>query len=339
MKHLLSILTLTSLMLTTSCEHKDLCYNHPEHAHRYHINVIADYRTDWEEQYEGPNWKASWPGNYLPYDNFRPTKPAGLRVVNYNEMGEYNIHNIAPEGGVISLYEGVNDLLFYNNDTEYIVFSRLDDGASTRATTRTRTRATYMGNEYANEGEETVNPPDMLYANYFEDYLVEKTIKPTDLEVTLQPLVFTYKIRYEFESGLEYVSLVRGALTGMARSVHMNTGYTSDEAATLLYDCELTDFGARAVVMSFGVPGFPNKNYPTRSESNKHAINLEVMLRNGNIISYDFDVTDQVKAQPHGGVIVVKGIIVEEEDGMQGSGAFDVEVKDWGDYEDVELPL
>lgn len=339
MKHLFSILTLASLMLTTSCEHKDLCYNHPEHAHRYHINVIADYRTDWEEQYDGPNWKAEWPENYLPYDNFRPTKPAGLRVVNYNEMGEYNIHNIAPEGGVISLYEGVNDLLFYNNDTEYIVFSRLDDGASTRATTRTRTRASYMGNEYANEGEETVNPPDMLYANYFEDYFVEKTAKPTDLEVTLQPLVFTYKIRYEFESGLEYVSLVRGALTGMARSVHMNTGYTSEEAATLLYDCELTDFGARAVVMSFGAPGFPNKNYPTRSEGNKHAINLEVMLRNGNIISYDFDVTDQVKAQPHGGVIVVKGIVVEEEDGMQGSGAFDVEVKDWGDYEDVELPL
>ena len=339
MKQIFSILTLTSLMLVTSCEHKDLCYNHPEHAHRYHINVIADYRTDWEEQYDGPNWKAEWPENYLPYDDFRPTKPAGLRVVNYNEMGEYNIHNIAPEGGVISLYEGVNDLLFYNNDTEYIVFSRLDDGASTRATTRTRTRASYMGNEYANEGEETVNPPDMLYANYFEDYLVEKTVKPTDLEVMLQPLVFTYKIRYEFESGLEYVSLVRGALTGMARSVHMNTGHTSDEAATLLYDCELTDFGARAVVKSFGVPGFPNKNYPTRAEGNKHAINLEVMLKNGCIVSYDFDVTDQVKAQPHGGVIVIKGIVVEEEDGMQGSGAFDVEVKDWGDYEDVELPL
>jgi hypothetical protein len=63
------------------------------------------------------------------------------------------------------------------------------------------------------------------------------------------------------------------------------------------------------------------------------------MLRNGNLVQFDFDVTNQVVAQPHGGVIVVKGIEIKESDGMQGTGAFDVEVDDWGDYEDIELPL
>jgi hypothetical protein len=55
--------------------------------------------------------------------------------------------------------------------------------------------------------------------------------------------------------------------------------------------------------------------------------------------SLDFDVTDQVRQQPHGGVIVVSGIEVKAEDGSQGSGAFDVDVNDWGDYEDIYLPL
>jgi hypothetical protein len=178
----------------------------------------------------------------------------------------------------------------------------------------------------------------MLYANFFENYLAEKIIEPADIEVTLQPLVFTYKVRYEFKSGLKYVAMARGALSGMAKEVLLNTGETSEEPATILYDCDVTDYGVRALVNSFGAPAFPHPNYPTRTE-NKHALNLEVVLRNGKMVTFDFDVTDQVKSQPHGGVIVVRDIEIDEEVAVEGSGAFDVEVDDWGPYEDVELPL
>lgn len=338
MKRYLSIAVLMLMVAITSCEHKDLCEHHRDHAHRYHVNIIANYRYDWEENFDGIDWEEEWPDHYLPYDDLRPGHPSGLRVVNYNEDGDYNIHNIKPEGGVVMLYEGVNDMLFYNNDTEYIVFSRSGDGITTRATTRTRTRATYIGNEYANEGEATVAPPDMLYANYYEDYVAEKVVDPVDVEVTLHPLVFTYKIRYEFTSGLKYVSTVRGALSGMAREVLLNTGETTEEPATILYDCEVTDYGARAIVNSFGLPAFPHPNYPTRTE-NRNALNLEVVLRNGKMQVFNFDVTDQLKSQPHGGVIVVSGIEIDENTATDGSGAFDVEVDDWGDYEDVPLPL
>lgn len=339
MKKFLRILAFATVLVAMSCNHKDLCYHHRDHAHRYHINVIADYRYDWEENFGGPDWKQQWPEGYLPYDELRPTKPAGLRVINYNEAGEHNINNVSADGGIVNLYEGYNDLLFHNNDAEYIVFSRVDNSVYTRATTRTRTRTSYMGSEYANEGEETINAPDMLYANYYEDYYVEKRLEPTDVEVTLQPMVFTYKVRYEFKSGLEYVALARGALSGMARSVLLNTGDTSEEAATILYDAIVTDYGVGALVNSFGVPNFPNPNFPSTRADNRHALNLEVLLKNGNLLNFDFDVTDQVKAQPHGGVIVVKDIVINEEDGRTGTGAFDVEVNDWGDYKDIDLPL
>ena len=178
----------------------------------------------------------------------------------------------------------------------------------------------------------------MLYANYFEGVYVEKVLDPVNLEVTLQPLVFTYKIRYEFAAGLEYVAIARGALSGMAKSVLLNTGETSEESATLLYDCDLKAYGAGALVNSFGVPAFPNLNYPTRVPV-KNSLNLELVLKNGKLMTLDFDVTDQVQMQPHGGVIVVSGIEIKAEDGSQGSGAFDVDVNDWGDYEDIYLPL
>ena len=337
MKKIIFILAFLVVVLP-SCQHKDLCFHHREHAFKYHVNIIADYRQDWEENYGYNEWELTWPDHYMPYEDIRPKKPTGLRVVNSNSNGESNIHNISADGGVVSLYEGVNDILFYNNDTEYIVFSRSDHGATTRATTRTRTRATFKSSQYAHENEETMTPPDMLYANYYEGYFAEKQLEPDDMEITLQPLVFTYKIRYEFEDGLKYVAIARGALSGMAISVLMNTGETSEVSSTLLYDCELKDYGVGALVNSFGVPAFPNMNYPTKTEA-KHALTLELLLKNGKMLTLDYDVTDQVQSQPHGGVIVVSGITIKQEDGSQGSGAFDVDVKDWGDYEDIYLPL
>ena len=340
MRRLLNILLLSLMLVVTSCEHKDLCLYHHDHAHKYYINVIPEYRLDWEEQYDGTDWEANWPADWYPYDTLRPEKPQGLRVINYVEGLGSDLHNISADGGVVTLYSGENDILIYNNDTEYIVFTRQDDGrgATTRATTRTRTRATYTGNRYANPDEVTVTPPDMLFANYKAAYVPAKVLTPVEYPATLYPLVFTYKIRYEFAEGLKYVARAQGALSGMARSVTMNTGETSKEGATILYDCEVVDYGVRAFVTSFGVPAFPNINYDTRS-TNKHALNLEILLRNGKTTILEFDVTDQVKSQPHGGVITVSDIVIKPEEGAAGSGAFDVEVGDWGDYEDIELPI
>ena len=337
MKRIIFILASLAVFMT-SCQHKDLCFHHRDHAYRYHVAIEADYRQDWEENHGYNDWQISWPDHYMPYDDLRPEKPTGLRVINTNSDGESNIHNIGADGGVVTLYEGVNDILFYNNDTEYIVFSRTDNGATTRATTRTRTRATFKPSQFAHENEESMTPPDMLYARYYQGYYAEKVLDPEQLSVTLHPLVFTYKIRYEFKDGLEFVSMARGALSGMAESVKMNTGDTSDEAVTILYDAEVTDYGVRALVNSFGVPGYPPPNYPTKV-GNKHALNLEVLLKNGRTVSFSFDVTEQVASQPHGGVIIVDGIEITENVGTQGSGAFDVTVDDWGEYEDIELPM
>ena len=120
----LRILSVGVLLLgITSCSHKELCVNHHEHALRYNVNVVADYRCDWEERCEdGPDWKQTWPDHYVDYNALRPSVPEGLRVVTYNEAGDNTTHNINTVGGVVSLYAGYNDLLFYNNDTEYIIF-------------------------------------------------------------------------------------------------------------------------------------------------------------------------------------------------------------------------
>lgn len=343
MKRNLNILTLSLVLATmASCEHKDLCYNHEEHAPEAKLNIAAVYEQEWQYTYTGStDWESQW-SEYFPmtYEDLRPGIPSGLRVMSYHATGKEQLNNLPPAGGQILLREGENDLLFYNNDTEFIVFDAMASYASARATTRSRSRNTYLGNSFYDSKateENTVNAPDMLYGNYREDYYVERTSNPPTLEITMHPLVFTYVVRYEFSQGLKYVALARGALAGMAEAVYLNSGQTSPEAATILYDCTVEEFGAQAIVNSFGVPNYPNDNYSRVDGS--FALNLEVMLKNGKMKTFEFDVTDQVKAQPHGGVIIVKDLIVTDEEGKEGGSGFNIAVDGWGEYEDIQLPF
>lgn len=330
------------LATLTACDHKELCFDHEMHAMSYRAGVQADYEFAWQYTYPGgTDWKNGWDRTYfvMEYSSLLPGVPKGLRTVVYNEDGSNDISNMSPHGDVLYMRPGRHSMLFYNNDTEYIIFDGLDRFATAKATTRTRSRSSYMGNPFRQEGaksEHTVNPPDVLYGHYIADYDAEKSYEPKPLPVTLHPLVFTYLVRYEFSKGLQHVTAARGALSGMAASVYLNSGTTSNETATILYDCTVEGYGSQAVVRSFGIPGFPNEHY-SRSE-NSYGLNLEVMLTNGKTLSFDFDVTDQVARQPHGGVIIVKGIEITDEDAAQASGSgFDVDVTDWG--EDIDVPL
>lgn len=177
----------------------------------------------------------------------------------------------------------------------------------------------------------------MLYGTWIESYTAVPTAEPTTLAVTLRPLVYTYLIRYEFDQGIEHVTLARGALSGMALSVNLHDGHTNTDAATILYDCDIKDYGVEIQLTSFGVPEFPGEHY-TRQTSLKHTLNLEVMLKNGKLKTFEFDVTDQLATQPRGGVITVDGITVTDAE-ANGSEGFDVTVEGWGPYEDIELPL
>ena len=143
----------------------------------------------------------------------------------------------------------------------------------------------------------------MLYGEWIERYEAKPTEKPVTLPAKLQPLVYTYLIRYEFAQGLEHVVLARGALSGMAESVYLQDGRTGDETATILFEGKLKGFGVEARVKSF-----------------------------------EFDVTEQVAAQPRGGVITVAGLAVTDDE-AGGDAGFEVEVDGWGPYEDIELPL
>lgn len=332
------------LTAISSCDHKGLCFDHDSHALRAKTRFEITYNIQWETDPEGfPYWRDIWPTSFgMTYLSLMPAMPHGVCVNAYPEEGKSVTTHLPAGGGDAEITAGHNSLLFYNDDTEYIIFDDVNSSVSAKATTRTRTRSSYAGNPFYSSRqdveERTVTPPDPLFGHYIQHYDQHRLAEIPVLAVTLQPLVFTYLVRYEFNHGLEHVGVARGAIAGMAESVYLHDGHTGPDRATILYDCSIESWGIQAIVNSFGVPDYPNTSY-SRTEPGSYALNLEVRLRNGKILTFNFDITDQMRSQPHGGVIVVDGIEISDEEADQGGSGFDVSIDSWGEYDDIMITL
>lgn len=326
-----------TLLLLTSCQ-KDLCYNHYSAA-----DVSFSWEKEWERNY-GMSYASNWDATYYgyAYDALRPEMPEWVALVKYS-ADEVPSEKFIPLGGGELILDGGADqsFLFYNGDTEYIVFSDLEKPyASATATSRTRANISYIKERHPDV--RSMSPPDMLYASFIDKVPNVGIHELYPMTVKMQPLVYTYLVRYEFEHGREQIAYARGAIGGLAEAVYLRDGKTSDESAIILYDCAVTPYGCEAQVKSFGVPGFPDEYYGRSADNlmpeRPYTLNLEVALEDGKVFEFNFDISDQMAKQPRGGVIKVTGLRIEDGQEISDS-AFEVDVANWGDRVEVDLPV
>ncbi|MEG0947980.1 MAG: DUF5119 domain-containing protein [Bacteroidales bacterium] len=354
-----------ALLGCSSCR-KELCY---DHNHSANVSVNVAYNLDWYTHWEpgvsiDPDWEIEW-------SVVLPQEPEGVRLITYPNYEQVagQTYNLPKYGGKLNMPVGSHNLMFYNNDTESVLFT--GNGEQTKVTTHPRTRASYTK---LHPDEVTMNTPDMLFAAYFRDLQIDEPDENSynqiqkNLDVHLSPRVFSYVIRYEVKSGLEYVEQARGALSGMSGTVYLANGHTDDDPVTLLFDCYKKEWGCETVIRSFGVPGIKlydvqgpkavesagnytgrtnNHLLYDRNEANKvievnkkyeHRLTLEIYLTNGKTKRIELDVTDQVNSQPRGGVIVVSNLIIKPDD-SDSDGGFDTSVDGWGDDQIIEVPI
>lgn len=334
------IVVILMMMTLTSCR-KDLCYNHFRNA-----AVSLSWEQEWERDYGEAlayNWSADEYGGLL-YDELRPKVPEWVHLIKYGIEGSRSESFLEPGGGNVILDdEEISEFLLYNGDTEYLIVSDISSLATARATATTRTRSSlsYISERYP--AIRSMNPPDILYSSYVGQFPDVKMHESKDVPINMQPLVYRYIIRYEIERGAEYIVLARGALAGMAESVYLQDGRTSDESAIILYDCDITDYGCEAIVNSFGIPGFSNEDYARHAEDpdaeqSPYMLNLEVLLTNGMTSEFNIDVSDQIKRQPRGGVIRVTGLEIDGDKELVDSG-FDPEIIDWQEHDVIEINI
>ncbi|MDE6485319.1 MAG: DUF5119 domain-containing protein [Duncaniella sp.] len=329
---------LFGLVLVTACQRTELCYDHYPT-----LTLGLAWEHEWERDY-GMNHSANWDAarHGFEYDDMRPGRPEWVNMVINKTDGTSNETYLGTDGGKINVSVGEGQsYLLYNGDTEYIMLSDMVSLTDARASATSRSRS---GMSYINEHHpdaRSTNPPDVLYAAYVENAPSFGFHDHLSLDIKMQPLVYTYVIRYEFDYGLEHIALARGALGGMAESVYLRDGRTSDNSSIILYDCEIKSYGCEAHVRSFGTPGFPDEYYGRAESDNNdrpYSLNLEILLKNGKSVEFNYDIADQMKKQPRGGVITVSGVRIEDQIGESDSG-FNVDVTDWPEHDVIDLPI
>lgn len=338
------IFTMMLVMLVTcvSCR-QELCYDHYPS-----VNISFTWEREWERDY-GMNLQSIWDPVLMhwEYDEMRPEIPEWIKLLKYSDDGRITERLLSPEGLKLEVEQDENSsMLLYNGDTEYIIVSDIASINDVRASASTRTRSGSSMQEMKEvyKNTRTTNPPDVIYSAFIERIPGGGIHEEKPLPINMQPLVYTYIVTYEFEHGLEYVVLARGALGGMAEGVYLRTGVTTDDVSIILFDCDVHSDACRSRVHSFGIPGFPDSYFgrtdPPES-TQPFILNLEVKLRNGNTKEFNFDISDQIKNQPRGGVIKVGGLRIEDEEAQPPSGGgIDVDVSDWGDNTDIiDVPL
>lgn len=380
-RHIVPLMLAMILVVTalTSCERKELYL-----AQRGTLNIdvsVYDIQLDllW-----GLEWKAEW--QYLwdesLYGPVGYTEPSGIRANVYTinegrQREKYTTRNFGNNGGRVSLTtRQTYDMVFYNNDTEYILFSTDENNAYYHATTRSNAKSAYS-RAYAH-----YNQPDQLFGTFLQDlYVTEdpdayemhydadgEPYYVFDVNASLTPYTFIYLcqvmlLNNDDDAGKRVTGCEGISLNGMAGGVDLFTRITdSDNRVSITQEevrpmqtertLQLPDgteatgdiFAAR--ILTWGMPGIdPLENSRTRNETqptDSIYAGIGLKLRNGNVYSIERNITEQIKKRPAGGVITLIVNTTEIPDSIIGGkpkpgGGFDASVEGWGNEIDADI--
>lgn len=260
MMQIVACLLLLVVSTFTSCTRKDLFLRIDQSEIRININDISldmlwgnDWRTgllyNWDDQVHGrlgytePEWIRA-----TIYD---------LNSSTFNRTGSFN-RNFTKAGGRVSLTAGQwYDMLFYNADTEYIIFGQNDLNSDYMATTRSTshnvyTRASEEDADMPSRYYSDYNQPDQLFGSFIDDMQISEdpdhyehiidslgnVVSVFNIETTLKPYTFIYLLQVVIvnnndDKGARVLGGKGLTLTGMAQGVELFSRRTHAEAVSV----------------------------------------------------------------------------------------------------------
>ena len=331
------------------------------------LDVDLIWQVDWETR-----WTFSWNADVLGELGYEA--PASFRMHAYawgadNQIRSEQVFNFMGTSGSVKAVAGTYDFLFYNNDSETLLFDTSFEGRDVYAYTRTissglqysspvksssqKAADTKAEAEMKSADDPVVLQPDCLFSLYTPEQTVSDN--PADYEYidgryvirvggTMKPANFIWliQIRLLNNNGRVLGSAGGCALTGLAAGVDLQTGISSTASVSIPTDVRINRsvdpdlMGARLV--SFGIPGC-NAYDPqsvAAAPTGNHFLVLSIAYSDGGYKNIHVDVTDQVRALPTGGVITLELDVNDfppEEGHQGGSGGFNPLLNDWTTYE------
>ena len=273
----------SSLFFLTSCDYKDLCY---DHSHSAGVNV----RFDWQK---APDLNAKGM-TVLFYDTERTGNPE-----RYDFVGR--------DGGTARLVTGSYRAVAYNYDTETILYRGMESSSTLEAYTRRSSieegtqmaaisRGYTMPRAGGTEDEPVILEPDPLCGAQSDVFQLDASVAG---DVTIAPLMRTkvVVVTINHVPNLQYTSQIGGALTGLAPSVNMTTGQLGEGCATQAFTASAK--GDSTIVMTFNI--FGHCPHAKGDVHNTHLLTVYAVLADGSKWYYTQDVGDQMHDPSHGG--------------------------------------
>lgn len=337
---LATLCLMTLGVLSSSCEHKDLCYQYP---HMKTIRVAFDWR------------------------DASDASPKGMCVCFYPiEGGGYQRFDFkGTTGGEVELRTGVYHVICYNNDTESVLFHDTEKfnyhGGYTRDGNILEpiygNGANYAPRARGAEDERVVITPDMMWGctamkveitdagiRYIcipfsdKNNWTDKPAMNTEQVITLYPheLICTYTYEVRNVRNLKHATHMCGSLSGMAPSMLFGDETLGTECVTIPF--EAVSDGVSTITGKFYTFGH-HKDNPS-----PHRMTFYVIMDDGSKYVYGmdagehFDVTSQVHTAPDPKHVhlIIDGLNLPQP--IENGHGFNMSVNNWAEVnEDIIL--
>ena len=304
------------LAAATSCEHKDLCYDHSDAVD---VEVVFDWCN-------APDASPESMSLYL--------FPAGGEALRY-EFTDCR-------GGTIRVPVGSYEALCLNSDTENVTYRNAECRETFEVTTRTADLLSGLSvlgvlsdgvpRVDGTESERVILPPDMLWSDYAESVELKPTAGTPTVTLSPEMSICRYTVEIRNAANLKYVSGISGSLSSMAESLYPGVGCdaTCKTGATIPFDAAVSADKSTVTgeLFAFGCP----------SARKTHTLTVYAVLSDESKWYYTYDVTDQIHSAPdrrdvH---IVLDGLPLPKP--IVNGGGFQPDVDDWQSVNvDIEM--
>lgn len=335
MKLCLKLIPLVAIATFSSCEQRELCY---DHSH----TVDLDVRYDWSL---APDASPESMSLYMfPYSESSNTTGKGQR---YEIVGK--------NGDRIRVTAGRYDIISFNSDPRGLRVNGLE---STGSLELSMVENPTIGSGVSipqgapraegTEDEPIMQQPPMIWAHH----IIGVTIHSADaddpasqiqqLELRPEPIVETYRLSITNIQNLQYVKSLSGAISGMQGgvNVHRKLSRSSNSyspSVTIPFEAvhNLADNTISGEIQSFGLSSDDN-------QSAQHLM-LYITLTDNSKVYYETNISDQLKnadTDTHEMTINIGGLVIPEPTGdpSGGGGGITPDINDWGNI-NITLPM
>ena len=330
------------------------------------LDIFWDYSMEIGATYD---WRAEWFYDWDDTDTelfgeIGYTKPSVFQLRRYHTGDTPYAAHTSVLSDMVNGYTysapfdwGFWDLLVWNEVTtiDGVQSLRIDETTTldyvTASTGQTMNAARYQSPKYTR----SFYQPEALFSAYSQAMEVNKNLDGfvydasrnvwvRQLDMILYPVTYIYLTQVIIHHNNGKITGVDGNanLSGMARTVNLNTGVTGDDPVTVHYyvrfkkNCDMKGESvdiAGGRLLTFGMCNLNASRADDSGTDNiHHYMDLDMQFSNGTDSTFVFDVTDQVRKRYKGGVLTVEldADTIKIPNRKGGSG-FDAVVKDFED--------